>query len=143
MDTVRTRLLHQADAQGLHILMVASAVEGEGKTALASQLAISLARAWRRTLLLDADLRKPSVHRLFSLPLEPGFSEVLQGEVELEQVTQATPVSRLWAVTAGSLNDSALQALAEDRLEPLFAMLKSQYDFVVIDAPPCCRLPTP
>lgn len=136
VDTVRTRLLHQADAQGLHILMVASAVEGEGKTALASQLAISLARAWRRTLLLDADLRKPSVHRLFSLPLEPGFSEVLQGEVELEQVTQATPVSRLWAVTAGSLNDSALQALAQDRLEPLFAMLKSQYDFVVIDAPP-------
>jgi capsular exopolysaccharide synthesis family protein len=136
VDAVRTRLLHQAAAQGLRLLMVTSAVESEGKTALASQLAISLARAWRRTLLLDADLRQPSVHRLFSLPLEPGFSEVLQGEVELEQVMHATPVSRLWAVTAGALNDNALQALAQDRLDPLFATLKGQYDFVVIDAPP-------
>jgi capsular exopolysaccharide synthesis family protein len=140
VETVRTRLLYEADAQGLGVLMVTSAVPGEGKTALASQLAISLARAWKRTLLLDANLRNPSVHRLFSLPLEPGFSEVLQGEVELEQVAYATPVSRLWAVTGGSLNDHALQALAQDRLGPLFAELKGQYDFVVIDAPPVLRI---
>ncbi len=135
LDAVRTRLLYEAETRGLNVVLVTSAVGGEGKTSLASQLAISLARAWRRTLLLDADMRKPGAHRLFGLGREPGFSDVLCGEAELDAVLHATPISRLWTVPAGTANDHALQALAQD-VGPLLAELKSRYDFVIIDCPP-------
>jgi capsular exopolysaccharide synthesis family protein len=135
-DAVRTQLMYEADRLGLRVILVTSGDKQEGKSALASQLAISLARAWRRTLLIDGDLRRPAAHRIFNLPAEPGFSEVLRGEADLESVTHATPVSRLWAVTAGHLDDHALQALAQEGLGKLLETAKAQYDFVIVDAPP-------
>ena len=136
VDAVRTQLMHEADRLGLRVILVTSAASQEGKTALASQLAISLARAWRRTLLIDGDLRRPAAHRIFNLPAEPGFSEMLRGEASLDAVTHATPVSRLWAIPAGHLDDHALQALAQEGLGALLATAKAQYDFVIVDAPP-------
>lgn len=135
LDTVRTRLLHEAEAQGLQVILVTSAVAAEGKTALASQLAVSLARAWKRALLIDADLRSPGIHRLFDLPREPGFAELLRQEAEADAVIQATPISRLWAIPAGHGDDYALQALTQN-VEPLLAELRAQFDVVIIDAPP-------
>ena len=87
--------------------MVTSAVGSEGKTSLAVLLAFSPARAWQRTLLIDANLCRPAIHRVFGLPAEPGFAEVLRGEGVLEQVIQSTPVSRLWVLPAGRLDDHA------------------------------------
>jgi capsular exopolysaccharide synthesis family protein len=136
VDAIRTLLLYTAQAEGLRIILVTSASGGEGKTSLASHLAGSLARAWRKTLLLDGDLRNPSTHRLFDLSLEPGFSEVLRGEAELEDVVRPTPMSRLWTIPAGQWNDHAVQALAQREVQKLFDRLKEQYDFVVIDSSP-------
>jgi succinoglycan biosynthesis transport protein ExoP len=112
------------------------AVGGEGKTSLASLLAASLARAWRKTLLLDADLRKPEAHQLFHTELEPGLSEVLRGEAEPADVIQPTDLSRLWMISAGHWNAHAVQALAQDGAGRLFDPLKEQFDFIVIDACP-------
>lgn len=78
VDALRTLLLRGA-GEGPQVFMVTSAVGGEGKTTLAAQLASSLARAWRKTVLIDGDLRKPAAHRRFDVPLEPGLSEVLRG----------------------------------------------------------------
>lgn len=136
VDAIRTQLLRAAQTEGLKIVMVTSAVGGEGKTSLASHLAVSLARAWRKTLLLDGDLRKPAVHRQFDQPLEPGFCDVLRAELDFSDVVRPTPVSRLWVAAAGQWNAHALQALAQDSVTELFAALKEQYDFVVIDASP-------
>lgn len=135
-DATRTRLLHDMEADGLHTVLVTSAAAAEGKTSLAVLLAVSLARAWRRTLLLDANLRRPAAHRVFGLGGEPGLAEVLRGEITPAQVVQSTPVSRLWVLPAGRLDDHALQALAQDDVGPLLADLGGQYDFVVIDTPP-------
>src|SRR5262249_35291811 len=77
IDGIRTLLLRESSVEATRVLMVTSAVSGEGKTTLATHLAGSLARAGRRTLLIDCDLRRPSIHQLFELPPQPGLSEVL------------------------------------------------------------------
>jgi capsular exopolysaccharide synthesis family protein len=135
VDALRTVLLRDGNA-GPRLILVTSAVGGEGKTALAVLLAASLARAWRKTLLLDADLRKPQAHALFGKPLEPGLSELLRGEAEPAEVVQPTGLSRLWLVPAGHWDAHAVQALAQDGAGRLFDALKEHYDFLVLDAGP-------
>ncbi|MBI2805110.1 MAG: polysaccharide biosynthesis tyrosine autokinase [Planctomycetes bacterium] len=136
MDAIRTVLLHQARTEALHVIMIASANSGEGKTTLATQLAASLARAWKRTLVIDGDLRHPGAHLLFDVPQEPGLAEVLRGEVEPGDAVRATPFSRLWVLPAGNGDAHAIQAMAQDNLRTLFEQFKQQYDFIIIDAPP-------
>jgi polysaccharide biosynthesis transport protein len=136
IDAVRTLLLHAARSEGLRVVMVTSADSGEGKTTLASQLAASLARAWRRTLLVDGDLRNPASHKLFDLPGEPGFSEVLRGEIQVADAIRATALSRLWLLPGGTWDQHAQQALAQDELRTVFDQLKQQYDFIIVDSPP-------
>jgi capsular exopolysaccharide synthesis family protein len=136
VDAIRTQLLHAARADGINVVMVTSAGGGEGKTSLASQLAASLARAWRKTLLVDGDLRNPAAHKLFDQPLEPGFSEVLRGEVNLADAVKPTLLSRLWLLPAGHWDSHAVQALAQDGVGGLFEQLKEQYDFVIVDSCP-------
>ena len=74
INSTRTMLLHTARTQSMQVVMVTSATQGEGKTSLASQLATSMATAGMRTLIVDCDLRNPSIHKLFDLPLTPGVS---------------------------------------------------------------------
>jgi capsular exopolysaccharide synthesis family protein len=135
-DAARTQLLHEMQTHNQSVLLITSAGSAEGKTSLAVLLAVSLARAWRRTLLIDGDLRHAQIHQVFGLEREPGLAEVLRGEADLESVVQSTPVSRLWTLPAGRLDDHTLQALAQDDVGPLIAQLRGQYDFVVIDTPP-------
>jgi capsular exopolysaccharide synthesis family protein len=136
IDAIRTVLLHSSRSESLRVIMVTSAVGGEGKTSLASQLAGSLARAWKRTLLIDGDLRNPAAHRLFNVFQDPGFSEVLRGEAEPAQVIQATAISRLCLLPAGNWDEHAVQALAQDQVRSLFQTLKEQYDFIIVDSCP-------
>lgn len=136
VDAIRTVLLHQARSEALHVVMITSANGGEGKTTLATQLAASLARGWKRTLVIDGDLRHPATHTLFDVPQEPGLAEVLRGEVESADAVRATSFSRLWVLPAGNGDAHAIQALAQDSVRTLFEQLKQQYDFIIIDAPP-------
>ncbi len=136
VDAARTMLLHAARAQGVQVVMVTSAVGGEGKTSLSSQLAASLARAGRRVVLVDCDLRKPSAHRLFQFERGPGLSEVLRGEVELTTVLRQTRAGGLFVLTAGQGDALAIQALAQDRLGEVFERLRPDFDFIILDSCP-------
>lgn len=136
VNSARALLLHAARADGLRVLMVASAVKAEGKTSLAGHLATSLARAGRRTLLLDADLRSPAAHRLFDLPLERGTCELLRGQAALADVTRATVVPGLALVAAGYFDERAVRALAQGDLQPVLDAARAEFDFVVIDTAP-------
>ncbi len=136
IDSTRTMLLHASDSESLRAIMVASAMAGEGKTSLASHLAISLARAGRRTLLVDGDLRRPAIHQLFELNLEPGFSEVLRQEVELLETIQTTSVDGLWVLPAGRCDSRSIQALSQRGTRAVLDRLKEYYDFIVIDSAP-------
>ena len=136
IDAIRTMLLYQAQTASTRVVMVTSAAEGEGKTTLASHLASSLARAGRKTLLVDADLRQPSVHQLFETPLQPGFSEVLLGEVEIADSIQATTVDGLSIVPAGQWDREVIQSLARGGLEGVFEKLREEFDFILVDSHP-------
>lgn len=141
VDGVRTRLMHSPRVDGARIIMITSANTGEGKTTLASHLAASLARAWRKTLLIDGDMRNPNAHLQFDLPAEPGLSEALRGEMEYENAIRPTSLSRLWLMPAGKIDGHALQALTQDGLAMVFERLKEQFDFIVIDASPVIPVP--
>jgi len=136
IDSIRTALMHSARTENVHVIMVTSAGVGEGKTSLATQLAASLARAWRNTLLIDGDLRHPATHKLLDLPLEPGFSEVLRGEATPADAVKPTALSRLWLMPAGHWDNHALQALAQDNVKSIFTALKQQYEFIIVDSCP-------
>jgi capsular exopolysaccharide synthesis family protein len=148
VDALRTVLMHSprcagrtAQEPGARVVVITSAIGGEGKTTLASHLAASLARAWRKTLLIDGDLRKPAAHGQFDLPLEPGLSEALRGEVEFDDTVKPTMTSRLWLMPAGKLDAHSLQALAQEGLANVFERLREQYDFIVIDTSPVLPVP--
>jgi capsular exopolysaccharide synthesis family protein len=137
MDTTRTRLIHAANRDGDRVVMVTSAVPREGKTSLSAHLAASLARTGRRTLLVDGDLRVPSLHRLFERPSHPGLAEVLRGEFKVTSVVQHTNVSDLWIMTAGKADTNAIQAFARpQQLQAVIQALREQYECVVVDSAP-------
>jgi capsular exopolysaccharide synthesis family protein len=137
IDAIRTVLLRHASVADLRAVMVTSATSGEGKTTLAGHLAVSLARAGRRTLLVDCDLRRPAAHQLFEQSLQPGLSEVLLKEIELSgAVRPTTAMENLWLLPAGQWDREVLKALAQEGLRQAFDQLRDQFDFIVVDSSP-------
>jgi capsular exopolysaccharide synthesis family protein len=136
IDATRTMLVHSARTDSYRVVMIASAIGGEGKTSLACHLATSLARGGLTTLLIDADLRRPAIHRVFDLPLAAGLSELLRGEVNLSDVIAAAPVEELKIITAGRCNQETIRALAQGCLGSVLGQLKEQFDFVIVDSSP-------
>ena len=117
IDAARMHLLHTTRHHDIRSLMVTSAMSGEGKTSLACHLAASIARSGRNTLLIDCDLRKPSLHELFDQPLTPGFSELLRGQARIEDVVRPTPADELWMIPAGQWDRKAVEALSRDEAQ--------------------------
>ena len=140
IDSVRTLLMHGSSAKRQQVVMVTSATTMEGRTTVASQLAASLARAGRRTLLVDGDLRRPALHSLFDAPLEDGLSEVLRGEIDVADVIRPTHAEGLWLLTAGYCDVDAIHALATEQMQPVFDKLRDEYDFIIIDGAPIIGL---
>jgi capsular exopolysaccharide synthesis family protein len=136
IDSIRTQLMHDSTSKRRQVVMVTSAATMEGRTIVASQLAASLARAGRRTLLVDGDVRRPALQSLFDVPLEDGLCEVLRAEVDVADVIRPTHAEGLWLLTAGYCDVDAIHALATEQMQPVFEKLRSEYDFIVIDGAP-------
>jgi capsular exopolysaccharide synthesis family protein len=136
IDNVRATLMHDSTNAPRQVVMITSSGSQEGTTIVASSLALSLSRAGRRTLLVDADLRTPALHRLFGMPMEEGLSEVLRAEIDLADAIKPTNNPGLYLLTAGVCSAEAIHSLATDQPQAIFEKLRDQFDFVVIDAPP-------
>jgi capsular exopolysaccharide synthesis family protein len=141
VDSLRTMLLQGRLAGGSCLLIISSACSGEGKTMLAGHLAVSFARAGRRTLLVDCDLRRPSLHRLFSLPRTPGLCDLLSDPAREEDVVQLTEVPGLHLLPAGKFSPQAAAALAQGAFETIFQRLRGRFDFVIVDSSPVLAVP--
>ena len=129
--------LHQAQrTTGFKVVMVASAVAGEGKTLTASNLAMTLSESYRRdVLLIDADLRRPSLHLVFQVPGAPGLSDGLitteDPKLPLHRVSE-----RLAILPAGRPTSDPIGALTSERMRRLIDEAREVFDWVVIDTPP-------
>ncbi len=136
IDATRTLLLHASRVEAIRVVMITSAVKGEGKTSLSAHLATSMSRAGIRTLLIDGDLRRPALHRLFDALPAPGLCDLLRGEVHARDVVQPTPAGGLSLITAGRCDPMALQALAQGAMTGILDALREDYEFVIVDSAP-------
>ncbi|MGO9109289.1 MAG: AAA family ATPase [Thermoguttaceae bacterium] len=136
VDSIAARLFLRKDAEGVRVVMVSSAIQGEGKTTLAVHLATRLARSGKPTLLVDYDLRKPSIHRIFDMPRGPGVSDCLQTEFELSQIVRPTDDENLSIITAGDSVLESLRPLANGATTSFFEKARAAFAFVVVDCSP-------
>ncbi len=137
MDSTRTLLLHSLEnKQAIRTILITSALSGEGKTSLSSHLAVSLARAGYKTLLVDADMRRPMLHHVVGVPLNPGLSELLRNEATLGEVIRSTQAPFLSIIPAGLFHPSLPQILAGNTWRELKTRLETDYDYVIVDTPP-------
>jgi capsular exopolysaccharide synthesis family protein len=129
-------LHHAQEASGLNVVMVASAVAGEGKSLTASNLALTFSESYQRSVfLIDADLRRPSLHKLFKLDAPSGLSDALlsidEPELSVFQVSD-----RLTILPAGQPNPDPMAGLTSVRMRRLLEEAREAFDWVFIDTPP-------
>jgi capsular exopolysaccharide synthesis family protein len=139
-DACRTLLLNALGA-GPKVIMVTSAMPGEGKTALSAQLALSLGRVGKRTLLIDGDIRKPGAHSVFGESHGPGLSDVLRKTHSLPNVVRPGPLPTVSLVPAGACNPQEAVSLLQLRLGSLIRKCRPHFDVILIDTPPLLNLP--
>jgi capsular exopolysaccharide synthesis family protein len=134
---LRTSLLFSTIDQELKTIVVTSAGPGEGKSRTAANLAVVLAGAGHNTLLIDADFRRPSQHKLFGKIRNVGLTNlILQDVAENEAITADEKVPNLWVVTSGPIPPNPSELLGSGRIRELMARLRSSFTYVILDTPP-------
>lgn len=129
-------VLMQLPGSQTRTIVISSASSGEGKTTLATQLSTALAQIGKRTLLVDFDLRRPTMHQLFDKPLSPGVSEILYGEADIESGISKTSDANLYVMPAGRWKQSSFSLLTNGSTEMFMREIRNQFDVVVVDSSP-------
>lgn len=133
---IRTQILFGNPHLQYKSMCVSSPAPGDGKTSLAVNLAISIAKAGRRTLLVDADMRKPDVHRIFNIPEAPGLAELIQGTCEPGAAIRKTDIEFLDVLPSGLPIVRPAELLSRPEMGRLLGALTELYDHVVFDSAP-------
>ena len=135
-------MLHDAQGtSGLRVVMIASAAPAEGKTLTAANVALTLSDSYRkRVLLIDADLRKPTLHQTFRLDVTIGLTDGLDGQGDARLVVRQVS-SHLWVLPAGRPTFDPIGVLTSARMRRLLEEAKETFDWVIIDTPPLVMLP--
>jgi succinoglycan biosynthesis transport protein ExoP len=134
--TIRTNVLFSSAEEGLRSIVVTSAGPGEGKSIVAANLAIALAQAGQRVLLVDADMRRPRVHEIFGNNQEPGLSNLLTGNAKSGEAIRKSIVPGLWLMASGHIPPNPAELLGSRRYLDLMSSLDAHFDWVVLDTPP-------
>jgi capsular exopolysaccharide synthesis family protein len=138
---VRTNLLAMGTlSKPAHVTMVTSAMPKEGKTVVSSNLAISFGQTGARTLLVDTDLRRGRLHRLFGLRKSPGLSDFLLEKVPLSEAIRPSGKENLSILSAGQHVESGTELLGSTKFSDLMTHLRSEYDRIIVDTPPVLGL---
>ena len=132
--TVRTGVLFST-ADRKRSLVITSTGPAEGKSVVAANLAIGLAQAQQRVLLIDGDMRRPTLHTALGLDQEPGISNLLVGESKSQDVLRKTSVSGLWLLSAGKIPPNPAELLGSEKFKAFLDSLSEHFDWVLIDSP--------
>jgi capsular exopolysaccharide synthesis family protein len=136
--TLRSRLYQLREATSLKRILITSALAGEGKTFVATNLGQAIAREKeRKVLLIDADLRSPALHKPLAAPLTPGLSDYLRGEASDPEIIQHGQEGNLCFIPAGNPGSDPSELLSNGALDKLLERLTPLFDWVIIDSPPC------
>lgn len=133
---LRTNVLFSTAQEGSRSVVVTSTGPGEGKSTVAANLAISLAQAGQRVLLIDADMRKPKVHEIFTVSQEPGLSNLLVGNAKASECVRKSGVSGLWLLVAGRTPPNPAELVGSQRFKEFLGSLKEHFEWILIDSPP-------
>jgi succinoglycan biosynthesis transport protein ExoP len=134
--SIRTGIIFSSTNNQHQSLLVTSAEPKEGKTATTCNLAIAMAQAGNRVLLIDADMRKPKVHKVFNLDNSVGLSSLLVNQGKLEQAIQKTSLPNLMVLTSGPIPPNPSELLGSEQMKKLLGGLKKGFDRVLVDSPP-------
>ena len=135
--TLRTNVTFvNAEQRQLKLIVVTSPGPGEGKSTTAANLAITLAQQGAPTLLVDADLRRPLVHRAFNLVQEPGLTDVLVGTAQLREAIRPNVLPKLDVLPAGALPPNPSELLGSEPMRRLLETVRGQYETIIFDSPP-------
>jgi len=133
---IRTNIQFSKIDAPLRSIVVTSAAPSEGKSTTVANLAFTTALAGAKTLLIDADLRRPVVHSLFGLEREPGMTNILAERLAPEKVIKPSGVENLDILTCGAIPPNPSELLGSQRMKELVQQLKAKYDLVLFDSPP-------
>jgi succinoglycan biosynthesis transport protein ExoP len=133
---LRTHILAQGQGTPLRTLLVSSAVPAEGKSTVVAHLAVALARSGRKVVAVDADLRRPTLHRFFDLDNQRGLSDILKGRATLDEMVENTRVPGLRVLPSGQAPPASIVDLLDSpHMETLLQKLGEVYDLTLLDTP--------
>ena len=134
--SIRTNIILSVIKDGCKKLVITSSVPHEGKSTTSVNLAVSLAQAFKRVLLVDCDLRKAKIHRALGIPGDPGLTNVLSGLADISDAVHATKYQNLFCLPAGLAAPNPAEMLASERMSAILAQLETQFDYIIFDTPP-------
>ena len=141
--TLRTNLQFTNLAEAYRSLVFTSATAGEGKTTTASNFSVATAQSGTRVCLIDADLRRPSLHKMFDLPNRSGLTTALIGSESVESLALETRVPNLFVVPSGPQPPNPAELVASARMREVIAEAQTAFDLVVLDTPPIISVADP
>jgi succinoglycan biosynthesis transport protein ExoP len=134
--SIRTTLLLSATDAKKQAIIVTSALPQEGKTATASNLAVALAQAGKSVVIIDADLRKPRLHKIFQVKNLNGLTKYLTASLPPADLLRATPIPKLSLINAGPVPPNPVELLGSEKMANLIDLLREPFDFILVDTPP-------
>lgn len=137
---MRIRVEKELREREKKVLLISSAIPGEGKTTVAANLAIALAQKGKRTLLVDCDLRNPSVAKIFNEQEIPGLAAFLTGKEKAEKIIHRQQIKNLYVVFGGPSVSNAAELLAKPETRYFLKASRNVFDYVILDTPPCSML---
>jgi capsular exopolysaccharide synthesis family protein len=133
---LRTNIQFSSIDEPVKVILVTSAQPEEGKSTTIANLAVTYAQEGKRVLIVDADLRKPTMHRYMSASNRLGLSNLLTGQFKVEDVIMDTYIPNLSLITSGTVPPNPSELLSSKRMVALLSQLREEYDMVLIDSPP-------
>ncbi len=134
--TIRTNLIYALAGADRKVIAVSSPTPSDGKSTTSSNLAVTIAQTGNSVLLIDADLRKPTIHKLFRMTNEDGLSKVLSKQIPVEQAIKKDVKPNLSIITSGPIPPNPSELLSMPIYEQTIDQLADKYDYIIIDTPP-------
>lgn len=133
--TLRTNIQYSSFDEDIKTIVITSSGPGEGKSTTASNLAVSMSQYDKKVLLIDCDLRKPTIHKKFNISNTNGLSNFLVGEVGFDEAA-FTYNDNLTILSSGNIPPNPSEMIASKKMKTFIEVLKQRFDFIIIDAPP-------